>query len=134
MTTETIGSAGSSVVPAAGEFDYDDIQAYIAKSLSSNPAAAEGANITVMNGSGVAGAAQTVADNLTGKGFTVNNVTNAPDGTYPPITIYEITSDKTATADALKSMYNVTIKTDTPPFSVNGDTDFVIVVGASSSK
>ncbi len=133
MTTQSFSNAGSSVVPAAGTFNYDDIRAYITKSLSSNPAAAENANIIVMNGSGVAGAGQKVADNLTSKGFTVGNITNAPSGTYPPITIYQITTNKTATADALKTMYNVTLKTSTPPFSVTGDTDFVIIVGSSSS-
>ena len=134
FTSQTFGNAGSSQVPRAGTYDYSELQTYVAKSLSSDPAAAEGANIAVLNGSGVAGAAQTVADKLTAKGYTVSGVDNAPDGTYPPITIYEITKDKTATAAALAKLYNVTVVTTTPPFSVTGDTDFVIVVGTSSSN
>lgn len=134
MTTGTIGNAGSSVIPAAGTYDYSDIQAYITKQLSGNAALAEGANITVLNGSGVVGAGQTVADALTAKGYTVSSIANAPDGTYPAVTIYEITTDKTATAAALKKLYNVPTTTSTPPFSVVGNTDFVIVVGTASSK
>jgi anionic cell wall polymer biosynthesis LytR-Cps2A-Psr (LCP) family protein len=131
--SQTFSNSGSSQIPAAGLYDYDDIRAYVAKELSSDPAAAEGANISVLNGSGVSGAGQKVADALTAKGYTVGAIDNAPDGTYPPITIYEITKDKTATADALKKLYNVSITTSAPPFSVTGDTDFVIVVGTSSS-
>jgi len=129
MTTETIPGAGSVVIPAAGEFDYSDLQAYIAKSLSSNPVVAEAANIAVFNGSDTAGAAQTVADTLTGKGYTISDIDNAPSGSYTPIEIYQVTSDKTATASALAKLYGVTIKTTTAPVTVPTGTDFVIIVG-----
>ncbi len=132
MTTGTIGNAGSVVMPAAGTFDYSDVQTFVAKALSSNPAVAEGANITVLNGSDVTGAAQALADSLTAKGYSINTVDTAPSGTYPPITIYEITTDKTATAAALQQLYNVTPITTTPPFSVVGNTDFVIVIGTAA--
>jgi len=38
----------------------------------------------------------------------------------------------TATAAELKKLYNVTLKTTTPPVSVTGDTDFVIIIGNAS--
>jgi anionic cell wall polymer biosynthesis LytR-Cps2A-Psr (LCP) family protein len=131
FTTGTLPGAGSSVYPKAGVGDYTELQSYIQKQLTSNPLVREGANITVLNGSGVVGAGQTVADTLTAKEFIVDEVANAPAGAYAPIEIYQVGDgkNKTATAAKLKEIYNVTIKTTAPPVSVTGDTDFVIIVG-----
>ncbi|MDB5180898.1 MAG: hypothetical protein JWO54_660 [Candidatus Saccharibacteria bacterium] len=129
FTTGTLPGAGSSVYPKAGVNDYSELQAYLDKQLTSNPVVREGANITVLNGSGVAGAGQTVADSLTEKEFTVDDVANAPEGTYAAVEIYQIGEGNTATAAKLKELYGVTIKTTAPPVSVTGETDFVIIVG-----
>lgn len=122
----------SSVYPSEGLYQYGDLQAYLKKKLTSNPVEAEGANITVLNGSETAGLGQKLADILEGKGFTVDDVANAPDGTYEPIEIYQINTEMTATATKLKELYNVTLKTAQPPVSVTGATDFVIIIGSSS--
>jgi anionic cell wall polymer biosynthesis LytR-Cps2A-Psr (LCP) family protein len=131
FTTGMIEGAGSSVYPKAGVNNYSELQAFLLKQLSSNPVVQEGANITVLNGSGVAGAAQTVADSLTAKEFNIDEISNAPAGTYDPIEIYQINPKDTATAAKLKEIYNVTIKTTKPPVSVTGNTDFVIIVGSA---
>ena len=126
---------GQSIVqPVAGLHEYSDIRAYIAKSLSSNPITREGANVTVLNGTETAGAAQSTADSLTEKGFTIDDIGNAPQGTYAAIEIYQISDDKKATAAKLKELYKVEIKTTAPPVSVTGETDFVIIVGKVSSS
>jgi anionic cell wall polymer biosynthesis LytR-Cps2A-Psr (LCP) family protein len=129
FTTGVVGSAGSSVIPKAGVGEYGDLQAFIAKALTSDPIVREAANIAVFNGSGVPGAGQTKADALMTEHFTISQVTNAPEGSYDPIEIYQINKDKTATAAKLKEIYGVTLKTTTPPLSVTGNTDFVIIVG-----
>ena len=77
--------------------------------------------------------AQFVADSLTEKGFTVDMVDNAPEGTYEKIEIYQIDSEKTATAAKLAKLYGVTIKKSAPPASVTGETDFLIIIGDASA-
>ena len=129
FTTGTLPGAGSSVYPKAGVGEYSQLQAYIAKKLTSNPVVREGANVTVLNGSGVAGVGQTVADTLTKQGFTIDEVANAPEGEYADIEVYQIGDGNTATAAKLKELYGITIKTATPPVSVTGETDFVVIVG-----
>jgi anionic cell wall polymer biosynthesis LytR-Cps2A-Psr (LCP) family protein len=129
FTTGTLPGAGSSVYPKAGVGEYSQLQAYIAKKLTSNPVVREGANVTVLNGSGVAGVGQTVADTLTKQGFTIDEVANAPEGEYADIEVYQIGDGNPATASKLKELYAITIKTTTPPVSVTGETDFVVIVG-----
>lgn len=133
FTTGNIEGAGSSVYPKAGIGDYTELQAFLKKKLSSDPVVREGANITVLNGSGTAGLGQKVSDKLEAAGFTVDEVGNAPDGTYNPIEIYQINKTMTGTAGKLKEMYGVTPSTATPPVSVTGNTDFVIIIGSASA-
>jgi len=130
FATGTLPGAGSSVFPKAGVGKYDQLRAYIAKQITSDPVVREGANITVLNGSGVGGVGQTVADALTAKNYTVDEVGNAPEGTYAAYEVYQIGTGNTATAAKLAELYKVTVKTTAPPVSVTGDTDFVIIVGA----
>jgi LCP family protein required for cell wall assembly len=119
----------SVVMPSEGIFQYDGIQAYLQKKLSSNPIVREGAVVTVLNGSGVSGAGQTEADNLTKAGFNVDSVASAPDGTYADIEVYQIGTGMSATKAKLASLYNVTVKTTKPPVTVSADTNFVVIVG-----
>lgn len=119
--------------PVAGMYVYTQIRAYINKIITQEPFAEEKPNVTVLNGSGVAGVAQTEADKLEGKGFTIGEVANAPEGTYPAATIYQVNNAKPLTAEKLKKLYNVTILTTAPPVSVTGETDFVIIIGTTGS-
>lgn len=124
---------GQSIVrPVAGLTDYSDIKAYVAREITSDPFVKEAPHLTVLNGSGEAGVAQKVADSLEAKGFIIDSVDNAPDGTYATVEIYQISTDKTATAAKLKEIYGVAPKTTAPPVSVTGETDFVIIVGSAS--
>ncbi len=123
----------SIVMPSAGMYDYSDIQAFVDKSLSTNPVVREGAKIVVLNGSGVAGAAQTIADKLTSKQFVVSTVANAPEAKYSDIEVYTVDATKTDTLTAIKNLYpNATIKTSSPPLAVASGTSFVIVVGSAN--
>lgn len=119
--------------PVAGEFSYSALQAYLNKIITQEPFVKEDPHVTVLNGSGTAGMAQTEADKLIAKGFTVDMVGNAPDttdgSTYPAVTVYQRTDKKPLTVAKLKNLYGVTIKTTTPPVSVVGDTDFLIIIG-----
>ena len=119
--------------PVAGQYEYSAIQAYLNKIINQEPFVKEDPHVTVLNGSGTAGRAQTEADKLIAKGFTVDSVGNAPEGSYPSATIYQLTDKKPLTAAKLKELYGVAPKTTTPPVSVVGDTDFLIIIGTSTN-
>jgi polyisoprenyl-teichoic acid--peptidoglycan teichoic acid transferase len=51
FTTKTIDGAGSVVLPAEGEFAYDDLQTYLNKIITAEPFVKEEPHVTVLNGS-----------------------------------------------------------------------------------
>ncbi len=133
MTTGNINGQ-SSVYPAAGQYNYSDLQALIAKSLSSNPVVRENSGVVVLNGSGVSGAAQSLADTLQSDGFVIDTVASAPTGTYAATQIYVVDSTKTATLAKLQELYpKAVIKTSAPPIAVASSVGFVVVVGTATT-
>lgn len=124
---------GQSIVrPVAGLMDYSEIHSYVKTEMSSQPHVKEKPTVTVLNGSGVAGAAQKVADLLESEGFIIASTGNAPEGSYDRRVVYSLLEEgkKSASVTKLKSIYNgVTFKTTKPPVSVTGETDFVVIVG-----
>lgn len=129
FTTGTIPGAGSSVYPAAGVFVYSELQAFINKQVNSEPFMKEEPHVIVLNGSGETGIAQLASDSLTEKGFIVDSIDTAPEGTYGKVEVYQVNAEKTLTAAKLAKLYGVTVKTTVPPVSVTGETDFVIIIG-----
>lgn len=127
-------NGASVVMPAAGIFNYTDIRTYLKQKLSTDPVTREGANIVVLNGSGVAGIAQTEADKLTKAGFIVTEVGNAPDDTYADIEVYQVGTGMTGTKAKLESTFGVTVKTTEPPVAVSEDINFVVVFGKDRSS
>jgi LCP family protein required for cell wall assembly len=123
----------SIVRPTAGLLEYGGIISYINKNVNSTAVTREEPHISVLNGGRAAGIAQIEADKLTDKGFIVDTVDNAPDGTYARIEVYQINPDKKASAVSLAELYGITVKTTAPPVSVVGDTDFLIVLGPDNS-
>lgn len=115
--------------PSAGKYQFEDIQAFIKKSLSSDPIVREAAPIVVLNGSGVAGTAQTEADKLEAAKYTVASVGNAPAGDYARYTLYQIGSGNSGTASKLKQRYGIKITSGTPPISVGSSVKFVLIIG-----
>lgn len=133
MLVTTGNYNGQSIVrPVAGIMDYSDIAAYVEREILSEPYMKEEANITVLNGSGETGIAQMAADYLTDKSFVIGTVDTAPEGSYGKVAIYQINKEKSATAKKLAEIYGVSVKTTTPPVSVTGETDFVVIIGDAS--
>jgi len=128
MTTNNVNGM-SVVVPAAGTYDYSDLRALLQQKLSSDPVVREAAPIAIYNGSGTAGVAQTEADKLTAAKYTVDGVANAPVGTYPHYTLYQIGSGNSATAKKLQERYGVKITKGTPPVTYDSSVKFVLIVG-----
>jgi LCP family protein required for cell wall assembly len=133
FTNGNYGGA-SVVIPSAGVFDYSGVQAYLKQKLSSNAVTREGASVVALNGTGTAGVAQTQADKLTTQGFSISNVDTAPAGTYADVEVYQIGSGMSATKAKLESLFNIKVKTSTPPAAVADGTNFVIIFGKDPSK
>ncbi len=127
------GDGENNVIPVAGPYDYSDVQAYIKKQISSDPVVKEAANVIVLNGSGVGGVAKTEGDKLTPLGMTVDQVANAPSGSYPANIVYDVTNNKPKTSEKLAQLYGVTPVTTTPPITVPAGVDFVIIVATPSA-
>jgi polyisoprenyl-teichoic acid--peptidoglycan teichoic acid transferase len=128
VTTGNI-SGQSIVQPVAGVFDYSEIQRYIDRAVTANPVVREESQITVLNGGRAAGVAGAESDRLEDEGFIVNVVSNAPDGTYGRVEIYQLTEEKPASVARLEQLYSTTVLTTDPPVSVVGESDFVIILG-----
>lgn len=126
------GGSYKGEAPVAGPFDYAEIQKYIAKNLSSDPVVQEGAIIDVLNGSDQSGLASDKADELEKAKYTIGNIANAPVTVSDKVVIYQLSSDKSGTATALKKKYGVDIKQG----ALDGyktKADFVIVFGQGSA-
>ena len=130
LTDQIINGTGN---PVAGDFEYSQIQEYIAKNLSSNPVVHEAAPVVVWNGTDQMGLGQIEADKLTSAGFNVMPVENAPENTYTTTEIYQIGTGNNATASKLSDLFGVTIKKTMPPKPVNGNVRFVIIIGVATS-
>lgn len=134
MLVTTGNQNGQSIVrPIAGLYDYSDIAAYVEREMLAEPYMKEDPAVAVLNGSGEVGVAQIAADSLEDKGFIINSVDNAPEGQYAKVEVYQVNAAKTATAAKLAKLYGVTVKKTTPPVSVTGETDFVIIIGDASA-
>ena len=130
MVVTTGNVSGQSVVqPLAGLYDYSEIHSYIQKQINSDAVTKEAAEVAVLNGSGVVGAAQTEADKLEAKGITVGMIDNAPEGDYGKAKIYQIGEGNPATKARLEKVYGVKVTAGDPPVLVNETTKFVVIVG-----
>ncbi len=126
-------NGASVVMPAAGIFNYTQLRAYLKQELSTDPVTREGANVMVLNGSGVTGVAQTEADKLTEAGFIVSDVGNAPEAAYADVEIYQVGTGMSGTKTRLESAFGVTVKTTAPPVTVDDTVNFVIIFGKDRS-
>lgn len=120
--------------PTAGPYQFGQIHTLIAKKLTSNPVVQEEAKVIVLNGSGVAGVAQTEADKLEKAGMVITDIDNAPEGDYGKATIYQLGTGMSATKAKLESLYGVTVSTGQPPVTVTGETNFVVIIGQATTQ
>ena len=132
VTTGMINGV-SYVIPSAGQRNYTEIQKYVAKEFSSDPATREDADILVLNGSGTSGRAATEQKNLVGLGFNVAKIGDAPEGVYSAkYYLYDLSNGSyPGTLSSLESRYGVSaIAAENLPegIAANGY-DFVVIIG-----
>lgn len=134
VTTATLPGAGSVVVPVAGNTNYSQIKLFMKKLTSTDPLVREGAEVVVLNASGISGLAQKKADELTVKGINVVSVGNATtrDGT---VIIDRTKGTKNSTKTTLEQRFGVKATTTATgiPEALNSTADFVVIIGKSGA-
>ncbi len=130
VTTATLNGI-SYVIPSAGIDNYTEIQEYLTRMFSSDPAKREGANIMVLNGSQTAGLASTERDKLTKDHLKVGYVGDAPSSEYTGTIIYALNDIKPGTKALLESRYGVQVQSaeNVPKGIITDGYDFVIILG-----
>lgn len=126
----TAGCFSGDICPNAGNFTYTAIQSVITALATRDFATLENAKTDVLNASGVAGLAQTKADELREQKIVVSTVGNAPDALgAKQISLYDLTGGKKpGTLKKLKELLKVDV-TAGEPAGVASNADFVVIVG-----
>ena len=130
MTTGSVG--GQSVVqPSAGLYDYSDIRAFLRKEIYATDVSKENASVIVLNSGTTSGLAQETADELEELGMNIIATDNVPEDYTEGANIYRLVAEdqKTATAKKLKELYEKEIKQGNPPFTIEAEADFVVIIG-----
>ncbi len=131
VKTATIGGI-SYVIPQEGEGRYTQIQEYVDRMLSSNPAVREGAEIMVLNGTEASGVAGAEGDNLKAEGYNVVFVGDAALGScMEKYCVYMLNDAMPGTREALAARYQVEVMgADMVPAGINtGTADVLVIVG-----
>jgi len=124
--------------PAAGLYNFTQLQAFVKKTIYATGVTKEGAHVIVLNASGMAGAAQTEADKLMALGMNIDSIDNAPsDGTYSSNEIFKLTDSKMPLTTAkLESLYGAKVQqvTSVPGVTVGDGTNYVIIIQSPSAN
>lgn len=128
--------AGQAIaLPAAGLFNYNDMQAFIRTQLKDPYILKENARVTILNGTPVADLANNKANQLKPYGYNITSVGNAPNTSYLQTTIVDLTHGKDKyTKHYLEQRLGVTATTQLPDTTIqtNG-ADFVIILGSDEA-
>lgn len=126
----------SYVVPSAGVGNFQEIQAYVDKMFSSDPAVREGAVIAIYNSTNTSGLAAAERDKLAEKGIDVERIGDAPAGSCnEQYCVYAINEELSGTKQLLAEIYGVEVKaaSEVPAGVDTTGFDFVIVIGTAPS-
>ncbi|HXR50391.1 MAG TPA: LCP family protein [Verrucomicrobiae bacterium] len=128
--------AGQSIdLPAAGLFNYTDIQSFVRSQLKDPYILKENAKVLVLNGTNVPGLASKEATTLKAYGYNVVGTANATTNNWAQTTLIDLTNGKDKyTKHYLEQRFNSTALTSLPDSTIqtNG-ADFVIIVGSDAT-
>lgn len=139
VTTTSFDPSGlgydvSFVVPAAGRYNYSDIQDYTKKQLSSDPIARENPRILILNGTGESGVASAEKSKLEADGFENIFVDDAPEGYWEGIKVYDVTERAKGSLGKIAGKYGVATSPKVPAEIEATGYDIVIIVGVDKPK
>ena len=129
-----LGYEVSFVVPAAGRYNYSEIQNYARKQLSSDPIAREDPSILILNGTGQSGVASAEKSKLEKDGFEKIAVDDAPEGYWEGVKIYDASERAAGSLAKIKSKYGVEASTKVPAEIDATGYDIVIIVGVEKAS
>lgn len=134
VTTASLPGPISIVQPVAGLSNFSAIKSYFKKLTSNDPVVREGASVVVLNGSGVAGLAQTKADQIAVKGIDIAKIGNAT--TRDNTVIVDLTNGKkNGTKNLLEKQFKASATTNKAnyPEATAYQADFVVIIGTKST-
>lgn len=122
--------------PAAGLFEYGQIQNFIRNTLKDGYIKNENASIAVFNGSTIVGLAAKRADDLKSFGYNITTVANAPTKNYSQTVLVDLTGGKKKyTQHYLEQRLKVTAVSKLPDATINPNgAEFVIILGQNESS
>ncbi len=129
-----LGYEVSFVVPAAGRYNYVDIQDYVKRQLLSDPIARENPKILVLNGTGESGVASAEKSKLEADGFENIFVDDAPEGYWEGIRIYDVTERTPGSLGKIAGKYGVATSPKVPAEINATGYDIVIIVGVDKPE
>jgi hypothetical protein len=125
----------SIVLPAAGLFQYGDIQQYVRGQLKDPYIIKEHAKVLILNGTQTPGLATAMASQLESYGYNVIGTGNTPDNNWLQTSLFNLSGGKDPyTKHYLEERLGVTAGTDLGDKSIptNG-ADFVIIIGSNEA-
>ncbi|MBR3177422.1 LCP family protein [Candidatus Saccharibacteria bacterium] len=126
-----LGYEVSFVVPAAGRYNYSEIQDYVKRQLMSDPIARENPKILILNGTGESGVASAEKSKLEADGFDNIFVDDAPEGYWEGIRLYDVTERTPGSLGKIAGKYSVSTSTKVPAEINATGYDIVIIVGVN---
>lgn len=127
----------SALAPAAGLDNFNQIQLYLKKVMTSDPVVKESAKVVVLNGGDINGLASKESNYLTSKGINVVAVDDAPHTTGANIILDQTTkkadgsSGKPATMARLKQIFGSDSGSSTPVSVGYPTADFIVILGTN---
>ena len=129
-----LGYEVSFVVPAAGRYNYRDIQKYVDKQLSSDPVVREDPAVLVLNGTGESGVASVEKGKLEEDGFENVAVGDAPEGYWEGIKVYDASSKAPGSLAKITKKYGVEATGKVPAEVDATGYDIVIIIGVQKTS
>ena len=129
-----LGYEVSFVVPAAGRYNYRDIQAYTKRQFSSDPIARENPSILVLNGTGESGVASAEKSKLEADGFDSVAVGDAPEGYWEGTKVYDASTKAPGSLAKVASKYGVEASSNVPAEVDATGYDIVVIVGVEKKE
>lgn len=128
LASYTTPEGQSSLIPAAGIDNYDDIQAFLQQQTSTNPIIREGAQVVVLNGTDTNGLASKARTKLTDNNISVAAVADARTNSTTTSIIDTSGGKFPATSKLLQKLLGNHLTT-TNPYKGIYNADFIVIIG-----
>jgi LCP family protein required for cell wall assembly len=119
--------------PAAGEYNYHELQAYVKAWATDDISMLEKPTVAVYNATQQSGAAQSKADELADSGFTIKAVESLAETMPGSVALFDQSQGKKpGSLQKLEKLLHSKASTS-PPSSVNTKADFIVIITSSKT-